>query len=610
MIRFTKIYIEGFGSILGPLWFEFDSTGLTVIRGKNGKGKTTLFSALSWALYGKSLKDKSQVETWEHLRNKNWKGTKVEIHYQDGQEEFIVRRHLKYKGKSSKLEFEYNGIVDDSLRDKRDIQAAITRSIRMSYELFKTTLVFGQKMKRITEESNVDQKKIFDEAFESGFINEARDRTKKELEELQEEYTAVEIEANKLTWKLEAKQEALDEEKWRRVEHETERQEAIDNYTESIKQGKAKLKKLKAEIPKRASLEDQKALVTKLDDSMRWDKFKKELEIKCDTIQDLDSDIEDYERELETLVLTKEEGLTCDSCGQPIEDKALDAKIKKDKARAKEIKERLAYCRKELKQYQAELVDMNEELVVVNKEIAKWEKAQEILDDLIDQQEQITKDKANIAYTESKLASDGKSLADLEKKAFKSKETEIEDEISRLEERLAPLKKTLGKLSRRMETKQWLIKDPLSNDGLKAFIFNQMLAKVNNELSTFSTTLGFRPEFAMNISGTRKNLYCIIYKGKNPVLYDDLSGGQKQLVNIATAFAFIMARDSENPTSMLIMDEAFESLDEDNVELVNSLIEQIAIKKAVYLITHQANFNPTNSNNITISMVNGQTIID
>ena len=70
MIQFTKLNIEGFCSIPN-LSLDLNTTGITIIRGVNGEGKSSIFSALVWGLYGKTPKDVSDVNTWEKLRKKD-----------------------------------------------------------------------------------------------------------------------------------------------------------------------------------------------------------------------------------------------------------------------------------------------------------------------------------------------------------------------------------------------------------------------------------------------------------------------------------------------------------------------------------------------------------
>jgi DNA repair exonuclease SbcCD ATPase subunit len=83
----------------------------------------------------------------------------------------------------------------------------------------------------------------------------------------------------------------------------------------------------------------------------------------------------------------------------------------------------------------------------------------------------------------------------------------------------------------------------------------------------------------------------MVYEGQYPVPYEDLSGGQGQLVNIAIAFAIhdVVAADNVN---LLILDEVFESLSSGNVEIVSSVISDKSADKSLFLITHQQDFTP------------------
>lgn len=53
-----------------------------LIKAPNGKGKSTILSALVWAIYGKNLKGVSEVNTWKQVRPKDYKGTKVQVYFQ------------------------------------------------------------------------------------------------------------------------------------------------------------------------------------------------------------------------------------------------------------------------------------------------------------------------------------------------------------------------------------------------------------------------------------------------------------------------------------------------------------------------------------------------
>src|SRR3972149_4691646 len=97
MLLFREQQIEGFGSILKPLLYNWGKRGLNIITAKNGFGKTTLLSSLSWILWGKMLNNNSTVQTWEHLRGDAWNGTMGYIQFKKDNLRIEVIRCLGYK---------------------------------------------------------------------------------------------------------------------------------------------------------------------------------------------------------------------------------------------------------------------------------------------------------------------------------------------------------------------------------------------------------------------------------------------------------------------------------------------------------------------------------
>ena len=81
MLTFLNLEAEGFCSI-ESLHLQLNPTCTILIKAPNGKGKSTILSALVWAIYGKNLKGVSEVNTWKQVRPKDYKGTKVQVYFQ------------------------------------------------------------------------------------------------------------------------------------------------------------------------------------------------------------------------------------------------------------------------------------------------------------------------------------------------------------------------------------------------------------------------------------------------------------------------------------------------------------------------------------------------
>jgi DNA repair exonuclease SbcCD ATPase subunit len=133
-----------------------------------------------------------------------------------------------------------------------------------------------------------------------------------------------------------------------------------------------------------------------------------------------------------------------------------------------------------------------------------------------------------------------------------------------------------------------------------------MLELVNNSLELYSETIGFGIYFGIDMETANKDFFAIIRKKGQNIAYEDLSGGEQQLVDISIAFAIHDVVGMEKVFNLLILDEVFESLDTTNVELVSELISLKAKNKSVYLITHLRDFSSSNSSVIQVKNKKGK----
>lgn len=210
---FTYLDVEGFGSFGKPVRFNLDRRGINIMQGVNGVGKTTLFSALFWALYKSNLKGTltSKVPTWPERRTDSWRGTRVMLCMrvpEDGVE-YLIARHIKFKGETLGLsggdslmlfakpidapEFLPEHMVADELF-KSDGNAYIERIVGLSSDAFLSSVLFGQRMKRLTEVKDEDKREVFEAIMETQFIPAARERATLTLSAVNSDITALDVE--------------------------------------------------------------------------------------------------------------------------------------------------------------------------------------------------------------------------------------------------------------------------------------------------------------------------------------------------------------------------------------------------------------------------------
>lgn len=606
MIIFKKVEIEGFGSIVKPLVFTLDLEGLNVLRGRVGSGKTTVPSAMSWALYGQSLKEKSQITTWEEIRDKEFRGTKVAVTFEKNGDIYQIIRCEKYKGKvgkskgGSRIIINVNGVdsieIDNPIfkgvKGKREQQALIEKILGYSFDLFKSSIVFGQKMKRIIEETGPKKKKIFDEAFDAGFIDEARENEKNELA--------------KLKGLLDKEEDKLDNLSEKIIDKRDSYKEALKFEKNFLKEKKKNIKEIGDEI---GSIEKELEKIPTKEVKKKTSKIKSKLEKARKEKNDLYKTKvkkEGLEKEIRKLIneakekreQTKVKNKVCPTCG---------GKLNKEKGieLVKQYKKELKHLKQTIGDKQGELNKLKEvDLKNINAEISKLEKKYDKAYDRERNNVFLLSQKPKLLAKLDRLV-EKRSLLEQEELTIHS--NRYKKQIKKLELTLKRHKKRRKQLGKSISIKKWLISDPLSNSGIKAYIFDNLLGSVNERLEQYSKVLGFKVEFGIDLETHNKDFYQAILYDDIIIPYQDLSGGQKQLVDTSIAFAIHDVISEIRPSNLMFMDEPFEGLGDEEIELVEELIETKAKGKSLFLITHHKSFNPRNANEIIFRITKNKT---
>lgn len=563
MLTFTTMNVVGFCSIEN-LHIPLNPSCTILIKAPNGKGKSTILSALVWAIYGKNLKGVSEVTTWEKVRPKDYQGVMVEVFFQKGEHIYKIIRCQKCnivledgaKGKDRLILMKDNEVVN--VKGKNKLQDAINAELGLSYTLFMNSIMFGQGIKRLIQESNSDKKKIFEEVFDLEFLNIAKGIAMQDKNNLLAQANEVEHQSELLKRELEASKEAY-----------FDLRDREKGFKEKIKSERRELKKDREKLTK-LLIEKQKQLKDEVEKSLRV-KIKKH----TDYVDGLKSKIK-YNRTVS---------------GVSLPDFVKKLKIQLDKGHYKRAKESVDIIYKAIKnsdklqeEYENALGRLDE-LRTTNE---KYKRLQKECDD---------------------IASD---IADIDEELEKLKQEKLKVMSPKYKEKLKEIRKTLRKVDEdyhnkelELENYNWLINDPLGNNGIKAYLFDSSLDMLNRTLDKYSQVLGFRIEFNIDLGTARKEFFTLIERDGQIIDYDELSGGEKQLVNVAMAFAMNESLTMSKGINLAFLDEVFESLSSDNVEVVTSLIRHTFADKTLFLITHLDSLPLSNTKILQVEKVNG-----
>lgn len=550
MIQFGNIIIEGFCSI-PYLELNLGSKGITVIRGATGEGKTTILSALVWGAYGKNLKGKSDVNTWEKYRPKNYNGTKVEIYFGKDGKTHKITRCLKYKGEvngakgKDRLIYEIDA-VEVSEKNKVEIQALINADLGMSYSLFMNSILFGQGMKRLIQESSSDKKDLFEEIFELEYISKARDIAKGYYMEALREYNEI---SQKYSSSKEKKQSI---------------QRMIDDLKKQANHVKNDLSSRVKVLEKKLSLLAKAKKENELKETVTYkNRIEQRIQEARDNQKELLNKINDAKRKtrvsleefIGVIIKLLKRGDIKNSLKRLMEVKKAFGDIERLQDKCSKLADKISNYRDKLE----ELRDQEYEANKVQRDI-------------------------DLTHVEiKKLLSEKRAGVNLGLiKKYKTQLSTISDKLQSIESEMEEKRA-------KVDNYKWVMDDPLGNRGIKAFLFESSLDILNETLESYSEVLGFSILFYVDIQGVKKDFNTQIIMDGIEVSYEELSGGQKTLVNIAMVLAMNSMIRRNCRINVLFLDEVFEGLDREYCDTVSKLLEKISIteKLTVFMVTHQ-----------------------
>jgi DNA repair exonuclease SbcCD ATPase subunit len=566
MIQFGNIIIEGFCSI-PYIELNLGSKGITVIRGATGEGKTTILSALVWGAYGKNLKGKSDVNTWEKYRPKNYNGTKVEIYFGKDGKTHKITRCLKYKGEvngakgKDRLIYEIDA-VEVSEKNKGEIQALINADLGMSYSLFMNSILFGQGMKRLIQESSSNKKDLFEEIFELEYISKARDIAKGYYTEALREYNEISQKYSSSKEKKQSIQRMLDDLK-KQANHVkndlSSRVKVLEKKLSLLAKAK-KENELKETVTYKNRIEqriqeargNQKELLNKINDA------KKKTRVS----------LEEF---IGVIIKLLKRGDIKNSLKRLMEVKKAFGDIERLQDKCSKLADKISNYRDKLE----ELRDQEYEANKVQRDI----------------------DSTHVEI--KKLLSEKRAGVNLGLiKKYKTQLSTISDKLQSIESEMEEKRA-------KVDNYKWVMDDPLGNRGIKAFLFESSLDILNETLESYSEVLGFSILFYVDIQGVKKDFNTQIIMDGIEVSYEELSGGQKTLVNLAMAFAMNEVMTKAKGINIAFLDEVFENLSSEYVDLVIGLIRKIYKDKTLYLISHHESLPIPNARVLTVTRERG-----
>ncbi len=174
-----RLVIAGFGAFSKRVEVDFDGLsrqGLYLIVGETGSGKTTIFDAMTFALYGKVAGNRSnQTIASDYLpRDEPY----VEFEFSHQKRRFIIKRKVLSDDKSdaSVTELDANGSADSVKTGKREIEAFIAKLTKLDADQFMKVVLLPQgKFQDFLVAPSKEREKLLQALFGTEFYSSVSD---------------------------------------------------------------------------------------------------------------------------------------------------------------------------------------------------------------------------------------------------------------------------------------------------------------------------------------------------------------------------------------------------------------------------------------------------
>ena len=195
-MRPLKLTMAGFGPYAGVQELDFETLGtggLYLITGDTGAGKTTIFDAITFALYGEASGDSRKPDMLRSKYVKPADPTYVELTFAYGGKEYTVRRNPEYQRAKARGTGTTKQAADAQLTlpdgtpvtKVKEVNAAIHHIIGLTREQFAQIAMISQgEFRRLLQASTPERQAIFRDIFGTKFYDSLQERLKRRTGDL------------------------------------------------------------------------------------------------------------------------------------------------------------------------------------------------------------------------------------------------------------------------------------------------------------------------------------------------------------------------------------------------------------------------------------------
>ena len=585
-----------------------DLQGMTLLVGPNGSGKSSIFEAISWVLFGKTIRNLSS----DGVIKEGSSSCEVWIVVEVVNNIIEVKR---YRSRNGKVTLIINGTdTEGTVTGKQDV---LEKMLGMDYQNFINTVMFGGgNVSSFCRMTDAERKRAIEGLLGFDIYSNALSFLKKDKDMYKSQMEKYVVDRNNIENQIEMLEESI-----------TEYEASSNNYNivwiaESLEFIKdiGELQELEQELLNKIA--DERIHISIVGESFRW--AEEDYRVKLDEIRQRRKqcieDIKRINREMEEIKQLKkdhvknlkeneeinkiQEGGICPFCKQVLpRNFAFQEKTTKPlKYNIEELDVRYK------KLFNSEAAKQTE-IDNCDKESDKVERPDEPDYDLLNKLKMAMSN--NLSHQKTFKLKERQHLAKRDNPFMQMKENALL-KVEALKDKLNKLKSDMVEVDEYLFiTEYW--EKAFNYNGIPSYLLDNILPvilKFADEYSDILTDGELKVDFSHSEKG-KLNLSVKYADGGDG--YQAISTGEKTRVDLSLLFAIRDALEYSYKGSgfvQMFVDEVFNGLDEQGIEAVVNVIKNKFNKKQVFIITHDDSLKAYADNIINISKVNGSTIVN
>ena len=529
MIKFKTVRYKNFLSTGNKVTeIVIDDTRTTLMIGTNGAGKSTFLDAISFGLFGKPFR---KVKLGQLINSINQKNCEVELEFEVGGKEYLIKRGLK----PAKFEIYVNGAMNDQMASARDSQDFLERYVlRMNERSFRQIVVLGSgSFIPFMRLGAGDRRSIIEELLDIQIFSVMNDLVKTRIGDNAINLTECEHQIELLDQSIKLQEDHL--------------KSIQDNNEDAIREKQKELDKCQTQI------EELNAEINGFREKIKDYKPKKDKYVK---LTDFKQKFVTKKSHICGQIKLVTENSECPECTQEITDEHQEKVTKKLGLKNDEL--------------DGAITDIDGKMLDVAQRINEIEN---ILTKISERSNSISGINEYVSKLNQDLE-DNKGTIYADQEGLENSKEDLDD--------CRKTKYDIQDKKHHLNTVQELLKD----SGIKTVIIRNYLPLINQLINKYLSALNFYINFQLDEAFNET----IKSRGRDAFQYGSFSEGEKLRIDLALLFTWreVAKLKSSVATNLLVLDEIFDSsLDSTGVEDFLGILNSLGDDTHAFVISHK-----------------------